>query len=336
MKWGLPLYERNGSSVRSFEFGYDPSGNRTLQIDATPTSTVRWEYQYDWLDRLSVVKKGVNGGSVLDVSVYSYDESDNRTKFELPQDVVEFVYSFDAANQLETMEKKVTGGSTIFTETFDYDADGNMISRERDDTGVTIAYQWNDLNKLIAVSSADSGGPTTDAKQDSLYGVNGFRRRKKGKDDVVTTEYADGLATAVAKSSSSTVTYLKAHQLVGFERDGDFFYFLTDALGSVRDICRGSDGAVLQSYDYKENGEKTVTLDGGISNSKTWVGGLSVQDETADTDLYLMGHRWYSPSLGRFLSRDPIGFDGGLSLYAYAENSPVTNVDPEGVIDRTI
>ena len=109
-------------------------------------------------------------------------------------------------------------------------------------------------------------------------------------------------------------------------------YFITDALGSVRDIVRGTDGAVLQSYEYTENGEKTVTLDGGIQNWKTWVGGHSVQDETADTDLYLMGHRWYSASAGgRFLSRDPIGFAGGMNLYSYSANSPVDMVDPEGL-----
>ena len=109
-------------------------------------------------------------------------------------------------------------------------------------------------------------------------------------------------------------------------------YFITDALGSVRDIVSGTDGAVLQSYEYTENGEKTVTLDGGIQNWKTWIGGQSVQDETADTDLYLMGHRWYSASAGgRFLSRDPIGFAGGMNLYSYSANSPVDMVDPEGL-----
>ncbi len=99
----------------------------------------------------------------------------------------------------------------------------------------------------------------------------------------------------------------------------------------------GTDGAVLQSYEYTENGEKTVTLDGGIQNWKTWVGGHSVQDETADTDLYLMGHRWYSASAGgRFLSRDPIGFAGGMNLYSYASSSPVMMVDAAGLNPGTM
>jgi RHS repeat-associated protein len=208
-----------------------------------------------------------------------------------------------------------------------------MTLRERDDTGVTITYTygWDDFNKLIAVSSADSGGPTTDAKQESIYGVNGFRRRKKDKADVVTTEYANGLATAVAKSATSTVTYLKAHQLVGFEKDGDFFYFLTDALGSVRDIV-DENSDVVQSYEFNEHGlPMPGSGAGSVTSAKTYHGGLSVNDELADTGLYLMGQRFWAPELGRFLSRDPIGFSGGLNLFNGHGVSPITMVDPWGL-----
>ena len=91
----------------------------------------------------------------------------------------------------------------------------------------------------------------------------------------------------------------------------------------------GTDGAVLQSYEYRENGEKTSSTT--LKSDKTWIGGLSVNDDTADSGLYLMGHRHYDATLGRFLSRDPIGFAGGLNLYEYAANSPVDTVDPEGL-----
>ncbi len=56
-----------------------------------------------------------------------------------------------------------------------------------------------------------------------------------------------------------------------------------------------------------------------------------MQDETGDTGLYLMGHRWMDPTLGRFINRDPIGFAGGLNMHVYAQNSPVGRVDPEGL-----
>ena len=43
-----------------------------------------------------------------------------------------------------------------------------------------------------------------------------------------------------------------------------------------------------------------------------------------------VGHRQLVPDLGRFISRDPIGFKGGLNLYNGAGTNPVTMVDPTG------
>lgn len=39
--------------------------------------------------------------------------------------------------------------------------------------------------------------------------------------------------------------------------------------------------------------------------------------------------------MGRFISEDPIGFDGGINLYAYAENNPVNWLDPWGLCVET-
>lgn len=99
----------------------------------------------------------------------------------------------------------------------------------------------------------------------------------------------------------------------------------------MRDIVSGTDGAVLQSYDYKENGEKTTGDLSGPQSQKTWIGGLSVNDDVGDSGLYLMGHRHYDPSLGRFLSQDPIGFAGGLNLYEYGRSSPTLFTDSAGL-----
>ncbi|WP_446011594.1 RHS repeat-associated core domain-containing protein, partial [Candidatus Electrothrix sp.] len=48
------------------------------------------------------------------------------------------------------------------------------------------------------------------------------------------------------------------------------------------------------------------------------------------TGLYYYGYRYYSPELGRWMSRDPIGEDGGLNLYGFVGNSPLVYVDPFG------
>ena len=54
------------------------------------------------------------------------------------------------------------------------------------------------------------------------------------------------------------------------------------------------------------------------------------------TGLIYYGYRYYSPSLGRFLNRDPIGEEGGTNLYAFVENDPVNGWDYLGLNDELI
>ena len=48
--------------------------------------------------------------------------------------------------------------------------------------------------------------------------------------------------------------------------------------------------------------------------------------------LVYLRNRWYSPSLGRFVSRDPMGYDAGdVNLYRFVDNSPMDILDPMGL-----
>ena len=191
----------------------------------------------------------------------------------------------------------------------------------------------DDFNRLAAISTSDDS-----KKQSHTFGVSGFRRKKKDKNDVETTEYAAGLATAVSKATGGeTITYLMGQRLMGFERSSDAatFWLICDALSTTRDVVNSS-GAVVASYEFAEYGQRIASSESGISSQKTWVGGLSVQDEVADTGLMMMGHRFYDPSgpaggTGRFLNRDPIGFSGGLNLFEYSGSRPISAVDPSGL-----
>lgn len=51
-----------------------------------------------------------------------------------------------------------------------------------------------------------------------------------------------------------------------------------------------------------------------------------------ETGLHYNWHRYYNPTIGRYLTPDPIGLDGGINLYAYVQNDPVNYIDPYGLV----
>ena len=52
--------------------------------------------------------------------------------------------------------------------------------------------------------------------------------------------------------------------------------------------------------------------------------------------LQHVGWRWYQPSIGRFVQRDPVGLAGGLNVYAYVRGNPLLRVDPRGLFDVVV
>jgi RHS repeat-associated protein len=51
----------------------------------------------------------------------------------------------------------------------------------------------------------------------------------------------------------------------------------------------------------------------------------------AETDNYYLRNRYHSPVLGRWLTRDPIGYQGGINLYGYVSGRPTAGLDPSGL-----
>jgi RHS repeat-associated protein len=93
-----------------------------------------------------------------------------------------------------------------------------------------------------------------------------------------------------------------------------------------------SSGAVVESYEYDIYGLPTVTYQGN-QYSESQVGNrflFTGREWDAGTGLYHYRARAYSPSLGRFLQRDPLFLDLFVSLYSYGAESPTRFTDPQG------
>jgi RHS repeat-associated protein len=104
------------------------------------------------------------------------------------------------------------------------------------------------------------------------------------------------------------------------------YYYGLDGHGSVATLTDSS-GAVVNTYRYDPYGNslgKTETAT--LPNPWQYAGGYY----DVESGLYLLGARYYAPTLGRFLQQDPLG-SGNDSQYAYAGSDPCNNSDPTGL-----
>jgi RHS repeat-associated protein len=107
---------------------------------------------------------------------------------------------------------------------------------------------------------------------------------------------------------------------------GNYFYAL-DHLGSIHELT-DSAGTLRARYDYDPYGQRTK-LSGDLGTDFGFTG-FYRHDATG---LDLAVYRAYDTETGRWISRDPIEESGGINLFSYATNNPVTDLDALGLSD---
>jgi len=121
---------------------------------------------------------------------------------------------------------------------------------------------------------------------------------------------------------------------IHFKRElaSNTYYYIKDRQYSIQAITN-SLGNIVESYSYNSFGIMTmkdqngqVILKSNVNNTITFTGRRYDQE----SELYYYRNRMYSPTLGRFMQRDPKGYIDGMNLYAYVKNNPLKYLDAMG------
>ena len=99
-------------------------------------------------------------------------------------------------------------------------------------------------------------------------------------------------------------------------------YYLSNHQGSISQMT-DENGNVISGNTYDTFGNRTGTIASRF--------GYTGREHDPDTGLMYYRARWYDSASGRFISEDPIGFEGGINLYGYVDNDPINLVDPDGL-----
>jgi RHS repeat-associated protein len=136
-------------------------------------------------------------------------------------------------------------------------------------------------------------------------------------------------------SDSVQATYTYGYyidEVLTKDAGSDRYFYHQNTLWSVHALTDAA-GAVVERYTYDAYGTITVLDPAFLPLSSAPLGYFTFmgREFDAETGLYHYRARTYGPGLGRFYSRDPMGYVDGMNLYEYVKGRVVNHVDPSGL-----
>lgn len=324
-----------GTVLQDDSYTYDNSGNVTRITDNSPEGAGQRQcFVYDGRHRLiRAYTAGVDctAGSEADWSTapgparyrqdFIYDEIGNITS-RADNGGAAKAYTYPASGPNSVRPHAVTA---IGTDTYSYDAAGNMTGRTVE--GVSSTYSWGEMQKLV---KAVVGGQTTEF----VYDAEGNRLVRRTPDGRTTLYVAGMEITNDGKGISASRYYVSGNVAVTVRKsdgsNGKVFWLLGDAQGSVQLTVSADTGDVSRQRYTPFGAHRGATDALGAVTDHGFLG--SVEDDS--TGLVELGARYYDPTIGRFISTDPLvdmRNPQTMNAYTYAANNPVTWQDPTGL-----
>lgn len=299
-------YQANAGATTLYavDYTYDKL-NRIAGKTETIGGAATYAYAYDAVGRLIEVKKdGATAES------YTYDANGNRLT------ALGITASYDSQDRL------LTYGGNSYT----YTPNGELLTKNNAN-GVT-AYTYDEFGNLTAVT-LPTGGKVE-------YLIDGLDRRIGKKVNGALVQgflYEDQLRPVAEVDGSGNVVsrFVYGDRINVPEymaKGGSTYRLVLDHLGSVRLVVNTQNGQIAQRLDYDAFGQVLQDTSPGFQPFG-FAGGLYDRD----TKLVRFGARDYDAEIGRWTTKDPIGFAGrDGNLYRYVGGDPVNLVDPTGEI----
>jgi RHS repeat-associated protein len=302
--------------VSRFDYSNDAIGRRTQRLDTLAGNPlpVTNDFAYNLRSELTAAQMGTN------TYVYVFDPIGNRECERV--NFTTNVYAANALNQYASVSNGVAW-------TPEYDLDGNIL-KLRDWT-----LQWDAENRLVAVSNSTemiryqhdymgrrvwraASGVTNRFDYDGWALI---RDRTYTQTHTLTNTYFYGPDLSGELQGAGTIGGLWAR--VG---EGGLLYYTYDGNGNVSDLVDPT-GAIRGHYEYAPFGGLTA-MTGDLAESNPFRFSTKRQDES--TGLLYYGYRDLDTVWGRWVSRDPIGEDGGVNISGFVYNLPIGYIDDFG------